>query len=92
MKARRNVYIIIGAILIIANLYLDIEQTTEIYRIQHSFNMYDSIGGLLGSNLLLIFGIILLRWAYKIQKKIRGLVNEELENAIENIGNDTSQT
>jgi hypothetical protein len=53
------------------NLYSDIEQASASYRHRHSETMYDTIGGFLFNNGLLIFGIIFFQRAYKIQKKIK---------------------
>jgi hypothetical protein len=70
MKRQRNFYIIIGIILIVVNLKIDFEQITEVYYSTHSYTWYTNGWYVLFYNSLLIFGIILLLMAYKLQRKI----------------------
>ena len=85
MKTRRNVYLIVGIILIILNLLVEITEYIDNPE-YFSFN----IGYLIGYNFLLICGLVLLRFAYKLQKKINRLKQYEFEESIKNIGNTQS--
>ena len=81
MKTRRNIYLIIGGVLIVLNLLVDIVNFNE----DKSKDISYSIGYFIGSHILLLTGIILLRMAYTIHKKIINRHNK-LDNEIENIG------
>jgi EamA domain-containing membrane protein RarD len=81
MKTRRNIYLIIGVVLILLNLLVDIVNFNE----DKSKDIPYSIGYFIGAHIFLLIGIILVRMAYKLHKKIINRYNE-LDNEIENIG------
>ena len=83
MKIRKNVYLIIGIVLIILNLLVDIIQLSENSSRDTSYN----IGYFIGSNSLLIIGMVLIRISYKLNKKLKRKEKNGLEEAIEEIGN-----
>ena len=83
MKTRRNVYIILGCILLILNLWLDLVELSE--HTPASPYQGFTIGGFIGSHIFIIFGLIFLRLAYKLHKRIRAKEESELDD-IENIG------
>lgn len=84
MKTRRNIYIGIGAFLIFLNVLLDIVELSE-YRSSPGISP-SSIGYFLGSHILAIFGLLLLRMAYKVNQRIRRKEENVLQNSIEAIG------
>ncbi|MBX3241375.1 MAG: hypothetical protein KIT80_17830 [Chitinophagaceae bacterium] len=85
MKIRRSAYLAIGVFLIILNILINI---TNPYDMLYgpggdSFNP----GYFLGSNFFVIFGLVLLRLAYKVQQKIKTAIQmKEMEDAIREIG------
>ena len=81
MKKRRNVYLINGSLLILVNPLIDITENN-----QYTNDIYYNIGYLLGSQFLLIFGVVLLILANKVQKKINTMKQNEFEDSIKNIG------
>ena len=85
MKTRRNIYIIIGSILILLNLLMDIAEYKEYTR-----EIFFNIGYLLGSHFLLIIGVVLLILANRVQKKINTIKQYEWDESIKNIGNSQS--
>ncbi len=82
MKARRNVYLIIGSVLIILNLLLDITSLSE-YKSQDSSY---SIGYFIGSHFFMITGLVLYRMAYKINRRLKSNNPDSLEEDIKKIG------
>ena len=81
MRIRKNIYIIVGVILIVLNLFVDFAEYIE--RRSLKADPAYSIGYFIGSHLLLILGILLLRIAYKIQQKIKRYAVQQM---IEEIG------
>lgn len=68
MRLRRNIYLVIGIVLIALNLLSDLLGSKEI--ISESGDTSFSLGYMIGSHIMLIVGLILTGFAYKIQKKI----------------------
>jgi hypothetical protein len=84
MKSRKNIYIIIGTVLILLNLLVHIISVREVEE-DKSFSYH--VGAFIGSNLFIIIGSILLRQAYILHKKIiRISANSILQTDINNIG------
>lgn len=81
MRIRKNIYIIAGVVLILLNLFIDFAEYIE--RRSLKTDTAYSIGYFIGSHLLLILGILLLRIAYKIQQKMK---RNEMQQMIDNIG------
>ncbi len=81
MKLRKNIYLIIGIILIVLNLITDILNLSE----YHPNDAGYGIGYFIGSHIFLLVGIILLRMAYKINRKLKEQDNN-LYDEIEGIG------
>jgi uncharacterized membrane protein len=81
MKVKKFLYLIVGALFILLNLITDILSLSE-YK---SNDAYYNIGYFIGSHILFLVGIIFLRLAYKINKKLKSKDNS-LEEAIEKIG------
>lgn len=84
MKVRIYIYIVIGSFLIIVNILVDIIQFFEIneYSVESSYNA----GYFIGSHILLLFGLLFLRTAYKVNRKIKSEDDLALEKSIHNIG------
>jgi len=82
MKGRGNVYWFFGIVLILINILADIISFFE----YNSKDVGFSIGYFIGSNFLLIFGIILCRIGYKVNKKLRNNDSNNLEDEINKIG------
>ena len=85
MKIRRIIYIIIGILFILVNLLTDLLELSSgsSYGSDTAYN----IGYFLGSHLLLFIGLIFLRQAYKLGKKIKqAKLNTELNTSIHEIG------
>ena len=80
MKTRRTLYLVIGVFLIAINLAVDFINFFE----DRDANS-DNIGYFIGSNILLVFGLILLRMSYRLNQK---LIKEDdpLNKSIEDIG------
>ena len=83
MKARRTIYLIIGTILIVVNLFTDLIAVLDG---EYSRDISYSIGYFIGSHILMIFGLILIRMAFKIDRKIKNRKAIELEKDIDTIG------
>ena len=90
MKARRTIYIVIGSILILLNILLDI---ASFYEVINSGNPDPSenggafsVGYFIGGHIFLIIGLVLLRLAYKLNKKIKNENARELKEAIDELG------
>ncbi len=81
MKTRKALYLFIGIILITLNLIVDVIGWSEN---SYIFNSY-TIGYFIGSHILLIFGLVLLRMAYRLHKRLMEK-NNVLEKSIDNIG------
>ena len=81
MKVKKYVYLIVGALFILLNLLTDILSLSE----YNSNDAFYNIGYFLGSHILFLVGIIFLRMAYKINKKLKSKENS-LEEEIEKIG------
>jgi uncharacterized membrane protein len=86
MKTRRAVYSIIGIVLIVLNLLVDLAQVNE-YKWNDNDTAYN-IGSVIGGHILLIIGLVLLRLAYKLHKKIKSKEGNQLEESINSIGED----
>ncbi len=84
MKTRRNIYFIIGTFLIILNLLVDLVNLPDFFAEIESFDF--NIGYIIGYHILMIFGIILLRLGYKLNKKIKLTEGFDVDASIENIG------
>ncbi|MFT3703416.1 MAG: hypothetical protein QM802_13655 [Agriterribacter sp.] len=83
MKTRRNIYIIVGTILIVLNLFINIVRPdSSLHESGEAFN----VGYFIGSYLFVIVGLILLRLAYNVQLKIKLQERKKLEDALEEIG------
>ncbi len=81
MRIRKNIYIITGVLLILLNLFVDLAEYIE--RRSVKTDPAYSIGYFIGSHLLLILGILLLRIAYKIHLKMK---RNDVQQMIEEIG------
>jgi membrane-bound ClpP family serine protease len=81
MRIRKNIYIILGIVLILLNLFVDFAEYIE--RRSLKTDAAYSIGYFIGSHILLIFGMLLLRIAYKIHQKMK---RNEVQQMIEEIG------
>ncbi len=66
MKTRKALYLFIGIILIALNLIVDVIEWFENSYILNSY----TIGYFIGPPILLIFGLVLLRMAYRLHKKL----------------------
>ena len=84
MKFRRNIYIVIGLFLIIVNFLVDIIQLLE--KNEYSGESSYNVGYFIGSHFLLLFGLLFLRTAYKVNRKIKSKADLALEKSIHNIG------
>ncbi len=84
METRRNIYTTIGWILIAVNLLVNLVEIREMASQWENKNF--SIGYLIGSNILVIFGIVLLRMAYGLQKKIERRKTREMEESLNDLG------
>ena len=84
MKTRRNIYFIIGSILILLNLLVDITDLQDLK--SHLDGSAENIGYLIGSHFILIIGLLLLRLGFKAHKRIKSLKDRELEESINEIG------
>ena len=85
MRLRRNLYLVIGIVLIALNLLSDLLGSKEIT--SESNDASFSLGYMIGSNIMIIVGLILTGLAYKIQKKIVLQRNHESHQSIDEIGN-----
>ena len=81
MKVKKYVYLIVGALFILLNLLTDILSLSE----YNSNDAFYNIGYFLGSHILFLVGIIFLRMAYKINKKLKSKENS-LDEEIEKMG------
>ena len=81
MKTRRKIYLYLGIALVVLNVLVDIVEISD----GREFNQGTafSIGYFIGSHILLIFGLVFLRLAARLQKKIKA---KEMHNMIEDIG------
>lgn len=79
MKIRRNIYLILGAILILMNCITTLGRLGEI-RSQLT-DVARGIGYLIGTHIFLIIGLFFLFGAYRVQKKIKRKEQLSLENA-----------
>lgn len=84
MKARRNIYLVIGGLLVIINLLVDVVALQEQDPAVND-GMFNA-GYFLGSHFLLIIGLVFLRWAYKINRRLAKRSEIELEDSINIIG------
>ena len=84
MKTRRGVYIFVGSLLIIINLLVDLVSFGD-YQTENDSSAYN-FGYLLGAHIFLIVGLVFLRSAYKVHKKIKNKDGNHLEDAINSIG------
>lgn len=82
---RRNIYIIIGSFLVLLNVLVDILDFEKLASKVLEFDSFN-FGYLIGSHFLLLFGLVFLRLAYKTQARIKKKKAEELEKAINEIG------
>jgi hypothetical protein len=84
MKARRNIYYIIGAILILFNLLADLIAHREFFANIEANGF--SFGYLIGAHILMIFGFVFLRLGFKLNKKIKLNNSFDIDKSIESIG------
>ena len=82
MKTRRNIYLIIGTVLVVLNLLTDFVSLSEYSSQDNGYN----IGYFIGSHFLMIIGFVLLRFAYKINQRLKIAAPNSLEEEIEKIG------
>lgn len=83
MKTRKNIYLTIGILLIVLNLLVDI---TDFNHIKSQVQKDGSgIGYLIGSQFLLIIGLVLVRMAYKLKLRIE---RKQLQDMINKIGSE----
>ena len=71
----------IGITLVVINLLVDIVELSE--RREFNQGIAYSIGYFIGSHILLLFGLVFLRLAARLQKKIKA---REMRQMIEDIG------
>jgi len=84
LKVRRKIYFIVGAVLIFINLLVDLADIRYLSA-RISENNSFNVGYLIGSQLLLLIGIILLRFGFKLHKRIKGLDENDIEKSINDI-------
>jgi hypothetical protein len=84
MKTRRNIYYSIGVFLIVLNLLVDFVNLPEFFTEVETYDF--SIGYIIGYHFLMLFGIVLLRLGYKLNKKIKLSESFDIDASIENIG------
>ncbi|MGB4845944.1 MAG: hypothetical protein WBP16_15870 [Ferruginibacter sp.] len=84
MKTRRVIYIIFGSVLITLNLLVDLVYFSE-YEPEDKSIAY-KIGSIIGGHIFLIAGLIFLRLAYSVHKKIKRKEEDSLEEAVNSIG------
>lgn len=84
MTIRRNIYLVIGIVLIALNLLSDLLGRNEI--VNDLGDTSFSLGYMIGSHIMLIAGMVLIGFAYKIQKRIVRHRKKEFEKSIEEIG------
>ncbi len=89
MKRRRKVYILFGAILIFLNLIVDLAEIAERRYLQNDASY--TVGYFIGSHILAIFGLLLLRNASKLKRKIKFYNDAEMVKSIGTIGNTEDQ-
>ncbi len=82
IKARRNIYLTIGTFLVVLNLLVDIIELPQLLADIEK----NGFGYLLGYHILMIFGFVLLRMGYKLNKKIKHTESFDIEKSIESIG------
>ena len=87
MKTRRTVYLVIGVLLILLNLVVDLTEYAS-FNSNYISPAYN-IGYFIGSHILLIIGLILLRLAYRLHKKMKSKEDDPLEESINCIGEDS---
>lgn len=84
IKARRNIYYTIGTIMVVLNLLVDLIELPQLLADMEESGF--SFGYLLGYHILMIFGFVLLRMGYKLNKKIKLTESFDVEKSIESIG------
>jgi hypothetical protein len=84
MKIRRAIYIILGSLFILVNILVDIINPDNSPMVTQG-NAF-SFGYFIGSHFLIIFGLVFLGLAYRVNKKIKRKQNNELEKNINEIG------
>jgi hypothetical protein len=84
MKTRRNIYYSIGAFLVVLNLLVDFVNLPELFTEIKTYGF--GIGYIIGTNFLIIIGIVLLRMGYNLNKKIKLSEGFDVDTSIENIG------
>lgn len=82
MKTKRNLFLVIGILLVLLNLLLDLVSLNEYTSVNKSY----SIGYFLGGHILLFIGLFLLRKAYKINNRLKLAKINSIEQDIEQIG------
>ncbi|MEJ7626857.1 MAG: hypothetical protein WKF35_08340 [Ferruginibacter sp.] len=84
MKLRRNIYLIIGSLLVLINVLSDIAAISQNDTLtgDASFN----IGYLIGSHLFLFVGLVFLWFAHKENKKIKTKNESVIKESIDTIG------
>lgn len=88
MKQRRNVYFIVGTLLVLLNLLVDIANPNVL---PEGEDAAYSVGYLVGGHFMLIIGVILLIRAYRLHRKIKKAEdNNALDADVRNIGNNNN--
>lgn len=84
MKTRKAIYIVSGSLLILLNVLVDIVNPDK-SPVAENDQAY-SIGYFIGSHFLIVFGLLFLFLAFRVNKKIKNRPADELENDINKIG------
>ena len=85
LKIRRALYTIIGSLLIVLNFLVDI--ATPDRSSANTENQAYNRGYMMGSHLLAFIGLLLLLFAFRLNKKIKCYgTNTEIEKSIEELG------
>lgn len=88
MKQRRNVYFIVGTLLVLLNLLVDVVNPNVL---PEGEDPAYSAGYLVGGHFMLIIGVILLISGYRLHRKIKKAEdNNDLDADVRNIGNNNS--
>lgn len=82
MESRKNLYLLLGTLLVIINLAVDIVEFNDTIGRVFEGDAFN-IGYFIGSHFLLIMGIVFLRWGFRLKKKLQ---NQALEKEVNEIG------
>ena len=85
MKARRTVFLILGILFIVLNLLVEFTMPAHPYSAEEDNAAYRT-GAFIGGNLFVIIGLIFIIIAYRTQRKIISLKEDDLKNLIDSIG------